>query len=220
LPLEGVTAENRQACVDLITARIQDKLPPGGRGDRGVDVVQHAGQWYLAMFLGEEVALAQVEAALQGSKFSVPRDRLRLFGHAILEIDLGDAPLKKLLAELEALDHVTVEASKQKSDRLLVTLDMPYPAGDGATDRGAVGWDKFARCDFSFDQSTRNESPATPQVLPGYEAMAKLLAQHDAELKDIRWSDHYACRALGCVVAPASDAAVSAKASTAPTKGK
>ena len=199
LPLDGVTANSAQACGKQLTAALDNKLWEFDEGDRAVHVRAHDKQWYLTFPMGKDVSLAEVEAALKGSGYTIPRDRLRLFGHVILEIDAGKAPAKELLAGLAALEYVSVERSAATGSRLLVTVDMPYPAGDRAMERGAVGWEKFAWNDFSSDQATRSESPAKAAQLPSCGDFRELIARHGASLKDMRWSPDFACRVLGGV---------------------
>jgi hypothetical protein len=206
LPIDGVTSNNVKACADLLTTKLESKI---SFHDREIQIQQHSNQWYLTFYMGEHVELGDVEAALQGSGFSVPRDRLRLFGHVILKIDARTTSPKELLADLDAMNYVSVAGSDDKEDRLLVTLDMPYPMWNGGPDRRSVRWDTFQRNDFASDPSTRSESPATSRTLPSYAAIRDIVAKHKASLKDIRWSDKYACRPLGCVAVPAPDAVIS-----------
>jgi hypothetical protein len=210
LPLDGVTAENATACGELLTSKLADKLCPYPGRDRAVKVQENKGQWYVAFYLGEHAGLHDVEAALAGSEFSVPRERLRLFGHAILVID-ARAKSKQLLEDLEALSLVSVAESKTAEGRLLVTVDMPYPYPVEARDREelTVGWDSFWRGDLSSDQATRSEAPATARALPGHDEFRKTVEKHDAMLTDIRWSPDYVCRPLGCVSISAAPAAES-----------
>lgn len=201
LPIDGVTPANAQTCADLLTARLEDKLWPHPGRAPGVRLQQHASQWYLTFFMGEDVGLSDVEAALRGSGFAIPRDKLRFFGHVILEIDPAKAPVKELLADLEAIDQVSVAETESKDGLLRVTVDMPYPLDESSED-GSLGWDTFQRSDFSSDQATRSEPPVTAGRLPGDAAFRDILARHKASQKEVRWSTSYACRALGCVVAP------------------
>jgi hypothetical protein len=210
LPVDGVTADNVQACGEKLTAALDDKIWKFGEGDRRVQILAHGKQWYLAFPMEKDVALSEVAAALKGSRFTIPRDPLRLFGHVILEIDPGQTPAKELLADLKALKYVSVAESKAKGDRLLVTVDMPYPAGNGP-DRGTVGWETFERNDFSSNAATTSEPPAKAAELPSYGAFGELVARHGASLKDIRWSTVYACRVLGGVAVDDSSAATPAK---------
>jgi hypothetical protein len=213
LPVDGVTADNVKECTDLLTDKLKGKFAPNRARYNNVELHNHANQWYLTFYMGEDVGLREVEAALKGSRFSVPRDRLRLFGHVILEIDAGKATDKQLLAALEALNYVSVAKSEHKDDLLLVTVDMPYPVEDNRRENLTAGWDKFERNDFASDQATKSEPAATPRTLPSYEAFRGIVAKHKASLKDIRWSTHYACRPLGGV-AVASDSVASASAGT------
>jgi hypothetical protein len=200
LPLEGVTSQNAAACGELLTTRLKDKLwKHGDREARVVKIQQHAGQWYATFFMGEQVALSEVEQSLKGSDYSVPRSRLRLFGHVELEIDAGQARPQELLIQLKGLKHVSVENSTEKGGRLLVTVDMPYPSELNGREDMSMGFDTFKRCDFSSDQSTRSEKPVTAAALPGYDTFRDLVAKQNASLKEVSWDPNYACRPLGAV---------------------
>ena len=214
LPIDGITADNERSCAALLTTKLDDKLSPYRPKEREVKLKQHKGQWYLMFFMGKDVALSEVEAALKGSGFSVPRDRLHLFGHVILDIDARGTPHKELVADLEKLSYVSVEKSEAKKDRLLVTVDMPYPADERGVTREDVGWDTFKRNDFSSDRATRSESPATVGTLPGLDTLRDAVTKHKASLKDIRWDPNYACRPLGGVAVPAKEVKVSARRAT------
>jgi hypothetical protein len=203
LPIDGVTEDNAKTCAALLGTKLGDKLWPQ---DRGVHIRQRDSQWYLTFYL-KNVALSDVETAFQGSGFSIPRDKLRLFGHVFLEFDIRQAPRKELLADLEALPHLSVfEAEESRDNRLRVLVDMPYP-GDGDRDRDLVALDTFRRNNFASDPATRSEPPATPQTLPGYDAFRDIAARHKGSLKDIWWSAAFGCRPLGGVAAAPVDAA-------------
>jgi hypothetical protein len=204
LPLEGVAAENAGACGELLTSKLGDKVWHYPGSERGVRVLEYEGQWYAAFYIGEHVGLHDVESGLMGSEFSVPRNKLRLFGHAILAIEKAAKP-EELLADLEALSHVSVAESETPEGRLLVTVDLPYPPDARDRERPYVGWDSFQRGDFSSDQSTRSEAPVTAGDLPGYEAFRRAVEKHGGRLTDIRWNASYACRPLGCVTAAAAE---------------
>jgi hypothetical protein len=201
LPLNGVTADNASACAELLTGKLADKVWHSGR-EPGIRIQPYKDDWYLNMYLNKYIALGDIEAALAGSEFSVPRDRLRLFGHAILELNAREAS-QELLADLEALAHVSVAEQEAAEGRLLVTVDMPYPESKTGRERESVGWESFQRCDFSSDQATRSEPVATAKALPGYDDFRKVVEKHGVTLNDIRWSDYYRCRPLGCAAAPA-----------------
>jgi hypothetical protein len=209
LPIDGVTAETAQACAGKLTAALDKKLWQHGGADRAVQIREHKNQWYLTFPMGAEVALADVEAALKGSRLSIPRDRLRLFGHVILEIDAGKSPAAKLLADLDAIEQVSIAESQTTADRLVVTLDMPYPVEDDRSDRSSIGWETFARNDLSSD--TANRSSVKAAALPSLAAVGEILAKHGARLQEIRWSQEFACRALGCVVDSDTRALTSAR---------
>jgi hypothetical protein len=208
VPIDGLNADNTKAVTEQLSAKLKDKLYPPDVF-RGVAILQNRDQSYATLYMKEDVRLHDIETALKGTGVSVPRNRLHLFGHAILEIDSGDRSAKQLLAALEALDHVSVAKSETKDGLLLVTVDMPYPPDN---QRGeSVAWDKFVRGDLSSNQSTRSEPAATPQTLPSFSAFRDIVAKHKATLKDVRWSTEYACRSVGCVAVPATAAVASVK---------
>ena len=200
LPLKGVTADNVSACAELLTGKLADKVWPH---EPAVRVQAYKDQWYVTFYLGKHIGLGDIEAALAGSEFSVPRDSLRLFGHAILELDAREAS-QELLADLEALVHVSVAKQEAAERRVLITVDMPYPVSETGRERESVGWESFQWCDFSSDQATRSEPATSAKTLPGYDDFRKVVEKHGASLNDIRWSDYYRCRPLGGVTIPAA----------------
>jgi hypothetical protein len=202
LPVDGVTSRNVQACTELLNSRLEKKIWSDSSRSQGVKIVQRTGQWYLAFYMGSDVRLSDVQTALKASEFSIPQDRLHLFGHVILEIDTRPAARQALLAGLDALTHVAVEESKTEENLLLATVDMPYPVERGRADLESIGWDTFRRNDLSSNQSTKPRSPATLRQLPSYEDFRHAVSKHNASLKDICWSPNYACRALGGVAEP------------------
>jgi hypothetical protein len=203
LPIDGVTEKTAPACAELLSTKLQDKLWKDG-GELSVKVVAYEGQWYATFSMGTEVTLGEVEAALKGSKLSVAKGNLRLFGHVILEIDPQQAMAKDLVAKLDEINEVSIEATSSKEGKLLVTIDMPYPVHDSGKERGAIGWTTFQRDDLSSDASDR--SPKTAEDLPTYANLQKVVSKSGGSLKDIRWSDNFRCRMLGGVVARPSDA--------------
>jgi hypothetical protein len=207
LPVNGVSPDNEKACAELLTSKLKSKFSPHLARNNSVELRQFDGQWYFTFYMGEDVALGDVEAALKDSRFSVPRDRLRLFGHVILEIDARKSTAKELLDGLEALGHVSVGKSENTDGMLLVTLDMPYPVESNPRDLLSAGWEKFQRNDFASDQSTRSEPAATARTLPSYDVFRNIVARHRGDLKDIRWSTYHACRPQGGVVVAANKVA-------------
>lgn len=208
LPVDGVTSSNADACTALLSAKLESKI---WKHNREIRIQRHEAQSYLSFYLEGDVSLQEIEAALKGSDFSVPRDKLRLFGHAILEIDPGKANLKELVADLEALTYVSVEQTKEREGHLFVTVDMPYPERN-TQNRETVGWETFRWGDFSSNQAARSEPPAKPGELPGYSAFRKVVTSHKATLIDVLWSPNYACRTLGAVVESPSPRTGSASA--------
>jgi hypothetical protein len=193
LPIDGVTAENAPACARLIEGKLKDGISPNYPG---VKLLQHDKQWYATFCLGKPVDLSDVDAALNGSGFSVPQKKLRLFGHVILEVDAGASSAKELLAALETLQNVSVANSAETKDRLLVTVDMPYPADPKGFDRESIAFDSFRRNDFSTGS---DRTATTADKLPTLSDFRDLVAQHKATLKSVQWSDIYRMRPLGCV---------------------
>jgi hypothetical protein len=213
LPIDGVTSANSKACAELLTSKLDDKLWPHAGWERAVIVRERAGQPHITFNMGKDVGLREIEQALAGSSFSIPRDRLRLFGHLVLEIDAREASPKELLAALDSMDYVSVEESKTEGELLLVTLDMPYPEVKSGRDRESVEWEKFQRNDFASDQSTRSESPIAARSLPSYDGFREMIAKHNASLKTVRWDTQYACRPHGGVTVE-KDAVVARQKST------
>ena len=129
LPLDGVTPGNVAACTEILTGKLEGKfLPQNG----GIQLQQHAQQWYLTFYMGKPVALDEVVSALGGSGFSVPLDRLRLFGHVTLEIDCGKGTYVRALVRdiaemLGACGHVSALRRTRVgifSEAGAVTLEM------------------------------------------------------------------------------------------------
>lgn len=202
LPIDGVTAENADECAARLADALKDKLWSHPGPPSGVQIHRDEKQCYLTCYLEQPVALSDVEAALNGSEFSIPKKKLRLFGHVELQIDPRGASADKLIAELAKVDHVSVAESKSDQGRLLVTVDMPYPPRDTRHSEWTPIADvEFRRNDFSSDPAARSQPPATSRSLPSYVAFRDAVAKHDARLIGVRWSTSWACRVLGGVVA-------------------
>jgi len=202
LPVDGVTSRNVQACTELLNSKLEKRIWSHPGRSQGVKLMERTSQWYLAFYMDSDVRLSDVQAALKASEFSIPQDRLHLFGHVILEIDARPAARQALLSGLDALPHVAVEESRTQENLLLATVDMPYPVERERADLESVGWDTFQRNDLSSNQSTKPRTPATSRQLPGYENFRDLVSKYNAVLKDICWSPNYACRPLGGVAEP------------------
>jgi hypothetical protein len=211
LPIDGVTAGNAAACTELINAKLGTKLwKHDGPYAGGATIRRDKDQQYMTFYMQEDIRLSEIEAALKGTEFSIPRDRLRLFGHVILEIDAGQTPPAALLESLGKLDQVSVAESQAEKNLLLVTAEMPYPVVRDRPKPDFIGWVKFVRNDYLSQGPSKTDSPTTRDSLPSYDGFRDLVAKHDASLKDIRWSMAHACRALGCVSAPKSAAEIAA----------
>ncbi len=209
LPIDGVTAENVDECTKLLAAKLDSKLFPGSDDFRPIEVREFGNQWYVTFFFIEDVALSDMEAALEGSSYSIPRDRLHFFGHLVLEIDAGATPPKEVLASMDALEYISVGESDTEQSRLLLTVDMPYPKQDLRRTPEGVNDDTFQWNDLSSNLSVKSEAPATAEQLPNYSAFNAILAKHDAKLHDIRWTKDNACRAVGGVAVNKADGKLS-----------
>jgi len=195
VPIDGVTAENAAQCAKLLAKSLGDEVDH-------VAVRQNEKQWYATFnFNREHVSLSDIEAALKGSPFSVPRDKLWLFGHVMLEIDPGKASLDKLVADLKGLKYVSVTESRRKDSLLFVTLAMPYPTyfGRRTADfaKTPISTESFGE---TFDDSPKVDRPAKVQELPSYAALRSVVEKHNASLKGLRWNC-WGCRVLGSVAA-------------------
>jgi hypothetical protein len=205
LPIDGVTADNAQACTALISAKLEHKLWPKSESLRAAEIHRDADQSYLTFYMQEDIGLAEIEAALQGSEFSIPRERIRLFGHAILEIDPRKVPATELVAALDAIDNVSIDDVDDRKGLLHATVQAPYPVVDNRPNPDNLSWETFAWNDYTSVAPNKSESPVGRNDLPSYEVFRHVLANHQASLKDIHWSMSHACRALGCVSAPKSN---------------
>jgi hypothetical protein len=210
LPIEGATAKNAKACTARIEAKLGAKLFDQPKNYSGAEIHRDGDQQYLTFYMKEEVALGEIEAALKGSAFSIPRDKIKLFGHAILEIDLQKSSSKEITAALDAMDNVSIDDSAVNQGQLLATVQMPYPVVDNRPNPNDLRWETFARNDYTAADSSKSETPIAAKALPGFHAFRDLLSSQGASLKDVRWSTTHACRALGCVVVPQDEAVVAA----------
>src|SRR5262245_40940778 len=161
LPIDGATAANADDCATRVAAALGNDIHEAA-------MRQNDGQWFLTFhFNRDRVRLADIDAALKGSPFSVPRDKLCLFGDVILEVDVRDAAADKLLADLSTLKLVSVSESKRVDGTLLVTLTLPSPSREK---RPA----EFGTQSFQ-SQVFYNESQTSPVAkagdLPNYAAL-------------------------------------------------
>ena len=198
LPIDGATAENAPQCAKLIATL--------GKDIERAAMKNNDGQWFVIFhFNRENLRLTDIEKALKGSPFTVARDKLRLFGDVILEVDLRGASADKLLADFKAVKNASVSGSAQKNKTLLVTLTMPGPAFDGPE------LAKFG--DVSFRQQTFKSEGQSEAVkaseLPTYDALRSIVSKHNASLTTLRW-DCWGCRVLGCVATDSPASKVSA----------
>ena len=197
VPVDGVTADN----ADAFAKRLADAL--GKRAEK-CEMRENDKQWYaMFRFNCEHVTLNELDAALKDSPFSIPRDKLRLFGHVMLEVDIADGATQKLLTDLKAIKLVTVEESKREKGTLLVTVVMPYSKHFGR-DTEDFGKASFAKELFGTEQSDfgpKANPPATARDLPSYDALRAAVEKNKGSLKGIHWQC-WACRVLGGVAVP------------------
>lgn len=199
IPLKGVTAENSADCAKLLNEGLQEKFWPHAGRPKGVRIQQSNTEWYATFYMGKAISLSEVEAALKDSPFSVPRERLRFFGHVELDLKAPEESINTLRAEVDDLPHVGWTQSKRERGSLRVTIDMPYPRLNRVESHGTIDWeDQFGWTDFNSAKPTK--SAISARSLPSYGELSKWIKQSDAELKDICWSPNYGCRPLGSVV--------------------
>lgn len=205
LPIDGVSADNAQACAKRLTNALGDKLWTHSGRASGIEIHHDKNQSYVTCYLAKPVALSEIEAALKGGNFVIPRDRLRLFGHVILEIDAPKTSPDNLLTDLAAVDYVSVDEWKRDEGILLATVDMPYPVNMPETKWKSFADAIFRSNDLSSDPATKSDPPANSRSLPSYDGFRAILAKHNARLKDLRWSHAWACRTFGGVAVPNTD---------------
>jgi hypothetical protein len=187
LPVTGASSDRADATTQRVAAAL-------GKGVDRTSLRQNGGQWYLAFhFNRDHVRLAEIDAALKNGPVSVPRDRLRLFGDVILEIDIAEAATEKLLTDLASLKHASMAESKRERETLLVQLNLPAPVTEFRAP------DEFGK--VSFDDQTFQRATGSAVALgdlPTYEMLRKVVDKYDGKLIGLRWNC-WGCRALGCV---------------------
>lgn len=206
IPIDGVTPGNAELCAKRLDTALGARVwRHAGRPE--LQMRQSGEQWYAVFHLDEDVALSEIDAALKGSVFSVPRDRLRLFGHVTLVIEARRLP-EQLTADLAAIKHVRFGKSKQEQGGVLATVDMPYPVMSAEHDRESIAWEQFQWTDFSSNWAPGHNAgaPATRESLPPIDDLRQVVVRHNAQLNDVRWSAFWGCRPLGGVVVPNSEA--------------
>jgi hypothetical protein len=194
VPVGGVTAENSGACA----RRLADAL--GSRAQK-VELRENGKQWYaMFQFNCEHVTLGELDAALKESPFTIPRDHLRLFGHVVLEVEIRDASVPKLLDGLKAVKHLTVSESKREAGVQYLTVAMPYPrySGGETADFGKLPFEKELFGAVAFDDAPRADPPVAARDLPTYDGLRTVVEKHGGTLKGVRWKC-WGCRVLGGV---------------------
>lgn len=176
LPINHVTAENADACAKLLSQYLGERVSH-------VAMQQHGGAWYAEIQLQQDVNLKSVHTALKGSVFSVPRDKISLFGPATLQITIRTKFTDGPLRDLAAIEGVTVDKSERKGGVLLVTVNE----------------DALVRKLDAATKEVRDESPS-------YDLVKEVLDGHNAELHDVFWSSSWGCRTFGCLAIPVAEA--------------
>jgi len=193
LPVSGASSANAEATAQHLAAVL-------GEGIERTSMRQNDGRWYLTFHFNRDgVRLAEIEKALAGSGVSIDREAMRMFGDIKLEVQIGEAAGEKLLADLKAIKHATIEETKRDGDMLLVTLKLPGPAIEiRRPEEFAVAFK-----DQEFQREIGAGATVAASELPSYTALSKLAARHDGQLVGLRW-DCWGCRALGCVASGTS----------------
>jgi hypothetical protein len=200
LPIDGVTEKNASACGQQIATALRDKLWSDD-SNQGVQLQMHQNQWYAVASLlpNADIKLTDFESALAGSDFSIPRDRLRLFGSVRLELDVSPDAEAALVNELAREFRGKAELTKRELKTLCVTFVLPYEKERDiflSLSRAAI-----------TGSSTDSTSPA--DALPSYAELQHVIAKHHGRLNDISWSGAWACRVLGSVTSAKAEGQVS-----------
>jgi hypothetical protein len=200
LPIEGVAASQVDACSSSIAEKLKGKIQQLNGQSQPVHFQQESKQWHVEFYLADDVTLSDVDAAVRSCGLSIARDRMHLFGHAVLEINTRSKSSKELLSELERMKFVSIVKSEtnEKDHRLIVTVEMPYPTEFERPGSASAKLSNRARFEFASDQF-KSDGVATANMLPTYKALSEAVAKHNGELKEIRWSTEYACRPVGAV---------------------
>lgn len=196
LPVNGVTTGNANACAKLIGNAIS-------KAER-IELRENDAQWYALFSVnGSEVDLDKLDAAFKGSAFSVPRDTLRLFGGAKLEIEVAEASEQKLLTDLKAVKYLTIDATKRDRGVLSVTVILPYPRHTGreVEDFGKASFAKELFGAERSDFAPKADPPATARTLPTHADLRAVVEKHDGRLKGTRLN-LLGCHVQGGILVP------------------
>lgn len=194
LPIDGVTAENAEVCAKRLADALRE-INPRAYAQETVEMRKESEQWYAICRIWNEVQLSDIDAALEGTGFTVPRDKLRLFSMVTLQVAHA-LPRDSVIELLAALPGVSVEDSKEEKDLLVLTLETPH----------RLTRDIFKSVDKASTGKHDRRSFASADELPSYRALETALAKRKAELVDIRWDMRYVCRMVGCLAVPGADA--------------
>jgi hypothetical protein len=194
LPVDGVTEANTAECTARLAKGLGDTLwtrtPPAA-----TRLEKHDGQWYALLYLSgqRDVKLSDIDDALKGSDFSVPRGVLHFVGQVQLEVDLPVSAQEAVLKDLSAIDRVEVEQVSRTPKGMLVTLVL------AESDRRDV----FQLLKPPSTNSSESTSTLTAASLPSYAALCELMSRHDARLNDVAWSARWACSTFGSLAVAA-----------------
>jgi hypothetical protein len=191
VPIDGVTAGNADTCLKLLANGLGEKKA------EKVELRENDKQWYaLFRFNRDQVPLGELDAVLKGSAFSIPREKLHLFGHVVLEVEIGEAATDKLLTDLKAVRHFKVEETKRDKGVLLVTAMTLYPPhmGHRTDEFGKPSVEKELFGVERSDFAPKADPPANARDLPSYETLRGVVEKNTGSLKGLRW------KLLGCHV--------------------
>jgi hypothetical protein len=211
VPVDGITSSNQAKCIDLLGDALKGSLFTTDEGKPQIKIERHENQWYATCHLTDDVLLGEVEKALGGSEFSIPRDRMRLFGHVVLEVKSGSEAREAVKTQLDALANVAVSDVKPLGSLAEITIDMPYPTQMRRGSDGVRFWEDAYQWNDLNTVGTQNTPPATAESLPSPKELGKVILGQGAELKDIRFSAAFHCRPIGSVAVPKTPETTQAK---------
>ena len=124
LPIDGITEKNHEACAALLFEKLKPHLAVST--PRGLEV--SVGGGFVKMPLDTNpVSLAEIEASLEGSPFSIPTANLVFDGVVRFEIDTA-RDLERLSDALCLAKTTTVSSSKLEDGRISILVASPRKA--------------------------------------------------------------------------------------------
>lgn len=211
VPVDGITSTNQEKCLQILGEALKASVLDFDNGHPAIQIQRHENQWYATFHPKDDVRLSEMEKSLKGTEFSIPRDRMRLFGHVILETKSPSENQAAIEKELDALEYAAVSGDKTENGAGEIIVDMPYPTEMRRSSDGVRFWGDSYQWNVLNTNTTPAAAPATTGTLPSPKDFGKILARHDAELKDLRWSPVYHCRAIGSVTVPKTPETAKAK---------